>query len=299
MSVVSLFAQGVLLGGYYALLASGLSLMFGVMRIINLAHGDLAVLAAFLVLALSEYTGISPFLSLLAVLPVMAAVGWVLQRGVLERSLRSGMLVPLLATFGLSIAIENLLFEIYGADTRSLGGMIGDLAFDSYEVTNQLFLGYLAALIFGLAVALLGGLSLFLKYTSLGRAIRATAEDPDTAELVGVNARAVYAVAAAIAVATVALAGTMLAMRATFDPYSGPMQLIFAFESVVIGGIGSLWGTLIGGIVLGVAQSIGAAIDPKWFLLAGHLTFLAALGLRLLRQWARARGGLRASLGLG
>ena len=299
MSLVSLIIQGVLLGGYYALLACGLSLMFGVMRIINLAHGDLAILAAFLVLALSEYAGISPFLSLLAALPVMAAVGWLLQRGILERSLRAGMLVPLLATFGLSIAIENLLFEAYGADTRSLGNLIGDLAFDSFEVTNQLSVSYLAALIFGLAVVLLGGLSLFLKRTSLGRAIRATAEDPDTAELVGIDARAVYAIAAAIAVATVAIAGTMLAMRATFDPYSGPMQLIFAFEAVVIGGIGSLWGTLIGGVALGVAQSIGATFNPKWFLLAGHLTFFAVLGLRMFREWARARGGYRASLGLG
>ncbi len=299
MSVVNLIVQGVLLGGYYALLACGLSLMFGVMRIINLAHGDLAILSAFLVFSISDYTGISPFLALLAVLPIMAAVGWLLQRGILERSLRSGMLVPLLATFGLSIAVQNMLFEAYGADTRSLGDMIGDLAFDSLEVTSQLTVSYIGALIFVLAVVLLGGLSLFLKRTSLGRAIRATAEDPDTAELVGVNARAVYAIAAAIAVATVAIAGTMLAMRATFDPYSGPMQLIFAFEAVVIGGIGSLWGTLIGGIVLGLAQSIGAALDPKWFLLAGHLTFLAVLGLRIFREWTRSRGGLRSSLGLG
>ena len=299
MSFVNLAAQGALLGGYYALLACGLSLMFGVMRIINLAHGDLAILAAFLVLSISDAFGLSPFLSLVAVAPIMAAAGWILQRGILERSLRSGMLVPLLATFGLSIALQNLLFEAYGADTRSLGDMIGDLVFESAQVTSQLSVSYLAALVFGLAVALLGGLSIFLKNTSLGRAIRATAEDPDTAELVGIDARAVHAVAAAIAVATVALAGAMLGMRATFDPYSGPMQLIFAFEAVVVGGIGSLWGTLIGGIVLGLAQSAGAAINPKWFLLAGHLTFLAVLGLRLLRDWARAHGGLRSALGIG
>jgi len=299
MSLVNLVVQGVLLGGYYALLACGLSLMFGVMRIINLAHGDLAILAAFLAFSISDYAGISPFLALVAVVPIMAAVGWLLQRGILERSLRSGVLVPLLATFGLSIAIENLLFEAYGADTRSLGDMIGDLAFDSLEVNSHLSISYVAALIFALAVALLGGLSLFLKRTSLGRAIRATAEDPDTAELVGVNARAVYAIAAAIAVATVAIAGAMLAMRATFDSYTGPMQLIFAFEAVVIGGIGSLWGTLIGGIVLGLAQSIGAALNPRWFLLAGHLTFLAVLGLRMFREWTRSRGGLRSALGLG
>ncbi len=295
MILLNLVVQGVLLGGYYAALACGLSLMFGVMRIVNLAHGDLAILAAFLVFWLSDTYGISPFLALIPVLPVMAGVGWLLQRGILERSLRSGMLVPLLATFGLSIALQNLLFEQFGADTRSLD--IGDLAFASLDLGGGLVVPYLGLLIFATAIALLGGLSLFLKYTSLGRAIRATAQDPDTAELVGINARAVYAIAAAIAVTTVALAGALLAMRANFDPYSGPMQLIFAFEAVVIGGIGSLWGTLAGGVVLGVAQTFGAQADPRWFLLAGHLTFLAILGARLFLEWSGARGGWRAALG--
>ncbi len=296
MTFVSLVIQGVLLGGYYALMACGLSLMFGVMRIINLAHGDLAILAAFMVFSISDYFGVSPFLALVPVLFMMAGVGWLLQRGILERSLRSGMLVPLLATFGLSIALQNLLFEQYGADTRSLD--IGDLSYASLEVTSQLDIPYIGLLIFALAVALLGGLSMFLERTSLGRAIRATAQDPDTAELVGIDARSVYAIAAAIAVATVALAGAMLAMRATFDPYSGPMQLIFAFEAVVIGGIGSLWGTLVGGIVLGLAQTLCSTLDPRWFLLGGHLTFLAILGTRLVHEWSRGRGGLRAALGL-
>jgi branched-chain amino acid transport system permease protein len=299
MSLVNIFAQGVLLGGYYALIASGLSLMFGVMRIINLAHGDLAVLAAFLVFAIASHFDVSPFLALAAALPAMAALGWLIQRVILERSLRSGPLVPLLATFGLSIVLQSLLFEQFGADTRSLGDMIGDLVFDSVEVTTQFSVSYLGALIFALAVALLGGLTLVLKYTSIGRAIRATAQDPEAAELVGVNARAVYAVAAAIAAATVALAGTMMAMRATFDPYSGPMQLIFAFEAIVIGGVGSLWGTLVGGVVLGCAQTLGATFDPKWFLLAGHLTFFVVLAGRLVGNWARARGGLVTVLGLG
>ena len=299
MSAVNIIAQGVLLGGYYALIASGLSLMFGVMRIINLAHGDLAVLAAFLVSAITGYFDISPFLALAAALPAMAVLGWLLQSVILERTLRSSALVPLLATFGLSITLENLLFEFFGADTRSLGDSIGDLVFDSFEITNQFSISYLGALIFALAVVLLGGLTLFLKYTSLGRAIRATAQDSDMAELVGVNARTVYAVAAAIAATTVALAGAMMAMRATFDPYSGPMQLIFAFEAIVIGGVGSLWGTLIGGVILGCAQTLGASLDPKWFLLAGHSTFLLWLGGRLANNRARARGGFVAILGLG
>lgn len=273
--------QGTLLGGYYALIACGLSLMFGVMRIINLAHGDFAVLGAFVVWLLVSWTGISPFYALAAAMPLMALAGWALQRWVLERSLRAGPLVPLLATFGLAIVIENLLFEAFSADTRSLAPNIGDLAFDSWILTGKIYVGHLAVLIFVVAVVLLVGLQMFLQFTALGRAIRATASDPDTAELVGINSRAVYALAAAIAVATTAVAGTFLAMRATFDPYSGPAQLIFAFEAVVIGGVGSLWGTLVGGIVLGVAQSIGAQIGPRGFLLTGHLVFLVVLAARL------------------
>ncbi len=294
---VNQIVQGVLLGGYYALLATGLSLMFGVMRIINLAHGDLAVLGAFLVLVLHDDAGLSPFVALAAVLPAMAAFGWLLQRLVLERSLRAGELVPLLTTFGMLIVIQNLLFEKFGADTRSLGQYIGTLAYDSWIVTTEIYVSHLSVVIFGMAVFLLSGLHLFLRYAPLGRALRATAEDPDTAELVGVNSRAVYAFAVAVAVTTVALAGAFYGMRTTFTPYDGPLQLIFAFEAVVIGGFGSLWGTLAGGITLGVAQNIGAQIRPDWFLISGHIVFLAVLAARLLLAGLAARGGMAAILG--
>ncbi|HEY6069610.1 MAG TPA: branched-chain amino acid ABC transporter permease [Gaiellaceae bacterium] len=293
---VNQIVQGILLGGYYAVLASGLSLMFGVMRIINLAHGDLAVLGAFLVFLFSKH-GLSPWLALVIVLPVMGVAGWVLQRGLLERSLRAGPLTPLLATFGLLIVIENLLFEKFGPDERSLFPYIGKLGYDSWTITSQVIVGKIYVLILVVAVCLLGGLQLFLAWTPLGRALRATAEDPDTAELVGVDSRRVYALAAAIAVATAALAGAFLAMRSSFNPYSGSQQLIFAFEAVVIGGIGSLWGTLTGGIVLGVAQNIGAQLNPQWFLLAGHLVFLAVLALRLLLASLGGNWGLRTILG--
>jgi branched-chain amino acid transport system permease protein len=289
--------QGILLGGYYALIACGLSLMFGVMRIINLAHGDFAILGVFAVWIITVQTGISPFYALAMAIPLMALLGWALQRWVLERSLRAGPLVPILATFGLAIALENLLFEGFGADTRSLAPQIGDLAFDSWVLVGQIYVGHLAVLIFAVAVVLLVGLQLILKFTVLGRAIRATAEDPDTAELVGINSRAVYAIAAAIAVATTAVAGTFLAMRATFDPYSGPAQLIFAFEAVVIGGVGSLWGTLIGGIILGVAQSLGAQIGPRGFLLTGHIVFLVALAARLFTSGVNLRGAVGRGFG--
>jgi branched-chain amino acid transport system permease protein len=246
-----------------------------------------------LIFLIADLTDISPFIALIAVLPIMAAIGWGLQRWMLERSLRAGALVPLLTTFGLAIVIENGLFEYFGADTRSLAPYIGDFAFDSWAITSNIYVGSLAVLIFAVAVVLLGGLKLFLTHTSLGREIRATAEDPDTAELVGINARAVYAIAAAIAVASAGLAGMFFAMRAVFTPYSGPEQLIFAFEAVVIGGIGSLSGTLIGGIVLGVAQTLGAQINPQGFFIAGHLVFLAVLAGRLTIAALQARGGVQ------
>ena len=273
--------QGVLLGGYYALIACGLSFMYGVMRIINLAHGSLAVLAAFGLFVLADRFAISPFLGLLIVLPAMALIGVLLQRLVLDRSLRGGLLVPLLSTFGLAIVIDNLLFEVFGADTRSLAPFLGSLSYDSWALTDDIYVGQLATLIFGTAVVVLGGLHLFLAKTPFGRAIRATAEDADTVGLVGVDARAVNAAATAIAMVAVGLAGFALAMRATFDPYAGGPQLIFAFEAAVIGGAGSLWGTLVGGIVLGVAQSVGSEISPQGFLIAGHAVFLAVLFARL------------------
>jgi branched-chain amino acid transport system permease protein len=276
--------QGVFLGGVYALLACGLALMFGVMRIINLAHGDLAVLGAYLVMVVLDHWSVSPFLALLPVLPVMLLVGYALQVTVLDRALRAGVLVPLLATFGLSIVIQNLLLEKFSPDVRSLGGEAGAIATGSWGIGSRIFIPHIGVLVLVVAVAVLGGLQLFLSRTQAGRQMRATAQDPDTAELVGVNSRAVYARATAIAVAIAALAGLAFAIRSTYSPFAGPTQLIFAFEAVVIGGMGSLWGTLAGGIVLGVAQTVGAQIDPQYSVLAGHLVFLAVL--------ASPRGGL-------
>jgi branched-chain amino acid transport system permease protein len=295
--MINQLIQGVLLGGYYALIACGLSFMFSVMRIINLAHGSLAVLAAFGLWMLAERFGIHPFLGLAIVLPVMAAIGWGLQRYLLERSARGGALLPILSTFGLAIVIDNLLFEQFGADTRSLAPYIGSLSYDSWEWPGNIYVGKLAVLILIVAVALLGGLQLFLSYTAMGRSIRATSEDPDTAGLVGIDAARANAVATAIAMVTVGIAGAALGMRATFDPYSGAPQLLFAFEAAVIGGAGSLWGTLAGGIVLALAQTLGAQLHPLGFLIGGHAAFVLVLFVRLFA--ASRVGGLRALLGRG
>jgi branched-chain amino acid transport system permease protein len=223
------------------------------------------------------------------VLPVMLLIGYILQRTVLDRSLRAGILTPLLATFGLSIAIQNALLRQFSPDVQSLGGDAGSITTTSWNITSELSISGLGVLILAVAVLAIGGLHLFLGSTRTGAVMRATAQDADAAELVGIDARAVYARATAIAVAIAALAGLFLGIRSTFDPTSGPTQLIFAFEAVVIGGLGSLWGTLLGGIVLGVAQTVGAQIDPQYSILAGHAVFLAVLVTR--------RGGLLAARG--
>ena len=280
MTIANAVLQGVFLGAFYAVLACGLSIMFGVMRIINLAHGDVAVLGAYVVYVIVERTGVSAFVGFAVALPVMVLLGYVLQLTVLERSLKSGLLTPLLATFGLSIVIQNVLQLVFSPDVRSLGGSAGSVTTASWQVTSGLSVSALGLLVLAVAVLLFAALQLFLSRTRAGWVMRATAEDPDAAELVGIDSRSVYARATAIAVAIAALGGLFLGIRSVFDPVSGPTQLIFAFEAVVIGGMGSLWGTLLGGIALGVAQTVGAQIHPQFAVMAGHLLFLAVLVVR-------------------
>lgn len=292
MTVLNAVLQGVFLGAFYAVLACGLSLMFGVMRIINLAHGDVAVLGAYIVFYIVERTGASALVAFVAALPVMVVLGYVLQLTVLERSLKAGILTPLLATFGLSIVIQNVLQLVFSPDVHSLGGSAGSLTTSSWQVTSGLSVSALGLVILVVAVLVFGALQLFLSNTRAGWTMRATAEDADAAELVGINSRAVYARATALAVAIAALGGLFLGIRSVFDPVSGPTQLIFAFEAVVIGGMGSLWGTLVGGIALGVAQTLGAQVHPQFAVLGGHLLFLAVLiarfgGTRVVLRTAR------------
>lgn len=273
--------QAILLGGYYALIACGLSFMFSVMKVINLAHGSLAVTAAYALWWLAEYFSISPFYGLLIVMPLFALLGWCLQVFLLQRSAKGGELLPVLTTFGLAIVIENLAFQQFGPDTRSLAPFIGDLSWESWEIFTDIYVGKISVYTFLAAVSILGGLSWLMKYTSLGRAIRATAHDPDTAGLIGVDAKRVSAISAGLALMTVSVAGLALGLRSVFDAYSGGPQLLFAFEVTIIGGIGSLWGTLLGGIAFALAQVMGASIHPQGFLIGGHLMFFIVLFIRL------------------
>lgn len=285
--------QGVLLGGYYAVLAAGLSLMFGVVRFINLAHGDMAVLGAMIALWLVQGMGLGVGLAIAITLPAMAALGWLMQRLIFERALRGGFLIPILTTIGLGAALQNGMFGLFGSETKSLGAYIGNLSWASWQLPGGIFLGQLPVYMFLTAIVVLGALHLLLTRTAFGRAVRATSTDPDAAALCGIDARKVHRWAAAIAVALAALAGIFLALRAQVTPFSGPMLLIFAFEAVVIGGIGSLRGTLIGGICLGVAQVMGGLISPQFSILAGHCVFLAVLAWRMSQVAAAERGGWR------
>ena len=293
MTVANAILQGIFLGAFYAVLACGLSLMFGVMRIINLAHGDIAVLGAYVVLVIVQGTGLSPLIAFVIALPALIALGYVLQLTVLQRALKSGILTPLLATFGLSIVIQNLLLLKFSPDVHSLGASAGALTTESWNVFGSITISALGLVILAVAVVVFSALHLFLSRTRPGWRMRATAEDPDAAELIGIDSRHVYARATAIAVAIAGLGGLFLAIRSVFDPVSGPTQLIFAFEAVVIGGMGSLWGTLLGGLALGVAQTLGAQLNPEYAALSGHLLFLAVLilrfgGVRFVRFGARA-----------
>ena len=270
--------QGVLLGGLYALFAAGLSLIFGIMRLVNIAHGDLIVLAAYLALVTTQTLGISPLASLLIVAPAMGVIGYALQRFVLNRTLGDDLLPPLLVTFGLSVIIQNGLLEVFSADSRRL--QAGTIEVASFPVAEGIAIGALPLLSFLVAVAMIAGLQFVLYRTALGRAFRAAADDAEVTQLMGLDNRHIFALAMALSLAVVAVAGVFLAVRANFDPAIGPARLIFGFEAVIMGGLGSLWGTLLGGIVLGVAQAIGGEIDPGWQTLAGHLVFLFVLAVR-------------------
>lgn len=268
--------QGVMLGGLYALFAMGLSLMFGVMRLTNVAHGDFIILMAFAAYAAIASLGMT--LSLLLLLPLAFAIGYGLQRGVLNGTLGNDPLPSLVVTFGLSIVIQNLLQEIFSADTRSISAM--GIETKSFQLAENIYIGVLPLIIFAVAVAAAFAMQWLFGNTALGRAFRATSDDKEAAQLMGLDHRHVYGLATAIAFVLIAIAGVLQGMRTTIAPADGPGLLLYAFEAVIIGGMGSFWGTFSGAIILGVAQAIGFRLDPGWGILVGHVVFLAMLIVR-------------------
>jgi branched-chain amino acid transport system permease protein len=277
--------QGVLLGGLYALYAAGLSLVFGIMRLVNLAHGDLIVMAAYLILVLVTLLGLDPFVAALIAAPILFGIGWLLQMHVLNRTLGTDILPPLLVTFGLSIVIQNALLEGFSADSQRLS--VGSLETASLPL-GPVTVGVMPLLTFLSAILVIVALNQLFYRTSLGRAFRATSDDATTASLMGIRPQNIFATATGIAMVVVTIAALYLGTRANFDPTIGPARLIYAFEAVIIGGLGSLWGTLAGGIIIGVAQTLGAAINPEWQILAGHIAFVIVLLLKPRGLFPRA-----------
>ncbi|MCU0829137.1 MAG: branched-chain amino acid ABC transporter permease [Tabrizicola sp.] len=277
--------QGILLGGLYALFAAGLSLVFGIMRLVNLAHGDLIIFAAFAILLITGTLGLNPFVAALIAAPLMFAVGWALQRFVLNQVLGKDILPPLLVTFGLSVALQNGMLEAFSADSQRLrSGALESASIDLGPVT----VGTLPLLTFASAVAVIFVLNRIFYTTALGRAFRAVSDDPTTASLMGLNPKSIFAIATGLSMVIVTVAALYLGMRANFDPSIGPARLIYAFQAVIIGGLGSLWGTLAGGAIIGVAQTMGAQINPEWQILAGHIAFLIVLIFRPRGLFPRA-----------
>lgn len=269
--------QGLLLGGMYAQYALGMALMFGVMRIVNITHGDLVILLALIGISLATTYHIGPFAALIVLVPLAALIGYGLQRLVLNRVVGSDPLPSLIATFGLSIALQNLMLQIWSADTRSLPG--GGIEQASFQI-GPIFIGVLPVIVLLVATSLTGGLDALLRYTRFGRALRASSADVEAAAMTGVNPKAIYARATAIAVGILGFAAVFQGLRSTVAPSDGPAQLIYAFEAVIIGGMGSIWGAFIGSMVLGISQAIGFRIDPGFGILAGHLVFLIVLATR-------------------
>ena len=282
---IDTLVQGVLLGSLYALFAAGLSLVFGVMRLVNLAHGDLIVLAAYLILLIVSLLGVNPFVAVLIAAPVMFAIGWLLQTHVLNRMVGEDILPPLLVTFGLSVVIQNGLLLGFTADSRKLS--VGAMESASLPL-GPVTVGVMPLLTLAAAVAVILVLNQLFYRTALGRAFRATSDNPVIAGLMGIRPRSVFAAATGIAMVVVTIAALFLGTRANLDPTIGPARLLYAFEAVIIGGLGSLWGTLAGGIVIGVAQTLGSAINPEWQILAGHVAFVAILLLRPRGLFPRA-----------
>jgi branched-chain amino acid transport system permease protein len=279
MDWINAAIQGILLGGLYSLFAVGLSLVFGTMRLTNLAHGDLTILPAYFALLLVNALRFNPFYSIPITMVIMFIVGYILQRGLLNLIVKSGDVVGVIVTFGISMVIQNALLLGFTANSQGLdAGTVENL---SIKLNDRLAVGWLPLIIFLMAIVVITALQLFTQRTKMGRAFRAVSDDQEAARLMGINNKHVWAVAMGVALLIVTIGGVMMAIRTTFDPQLGSQRLIYAFEAVIIGGMGSSWGTLLGGIILGLAQTLGAqAFGSAWSILVGHVVFVIILAFR-------------------
>ena len=267
--------NGLLLGGLYGIVGIGMSMIFGIVRVVNLAHGDLVILASYLSLVTLSIFKVSPLLTLVLVIPAMFLIGFIVQYYLVNRVLGKDMNPPLLVAFGLSIILQNLLLLIFTPDARAL---VTNLSIATLPIGSFLNIPVVYLVDFIVSLATIFLLSRFFSKTYLGKAIRAASDDEGAAELMGINAKRIYAWAMAIAGGTAAIAGVLVGMTFTFYPHTGPDYLIIAFGVVIIGGLGSLIGTFMGGLILGLAQILGAHfLGPGFQLISGYIILLAVL----------------------
>lgn len=285
---IDIIVQGTLLGGQFALYALGLSLLFGVMRVVNIAHGDVIVLAAYCGLVIVDTLAINPFVALIGVLPIAVAAGYVLQRLLFVHVRRDDPLVPMLVAFGISIVIQNGLLMAFGADPQKLSA--GPIEQASIPLIGDVRIGVFPLVIFLIAVALIAAVQFLTYRTAFGRLMRAVSDNEANAALIGIETQHVFRWSLAIVLGIVAIAAILMAAKSNFDPAAGSSRLLWAFEAIVIGGMGNFWGTLAGGVALGIAQMAGAAIDTSWQTLAGHLLFLIVLVVRPEGLFLRIKG---------
>jgi len=268
---------GIMLGGLYALIALGLSMIFGVMRLINLAHGDLVVLSSYIAYALIAYLGIDPVVGLVISIPFMFLLGFVIQKYLLGRGFAISSEAPLIIAFGISLVLQNLNQILWTPLSRGLNTSYSNLGFFIGE--RQLPFTYLLDFAAGIIIML--ALRLFLARTYLGRAITAASQDRRAAQLMGINTNRVYGYAFAIAMGSAAIAGVFLGMTFPFTPTSGISFLTIAFGTVIIGGLGSMLGTFLGGIILGVFQTVGGYFfGPASQMLIVYVLVLVILAIR-------------------
>ena len=270
--------NGILLGGLYSVIGIGLSMIFGIMRQVNLAHGELMILSSYLGLVFLQLLGLHPLLTLFLVLPATFILGYLIQTFLFNRVLEKGMEPFLMISFGLSIILQNVLLLTFTPDARSLKT---DLVIQSVDVYGLFHVPVIYLIDFTGSLLVIGLLHLFMKRTYLGWAIRASADDLSASKLMGIHTRRIYAMAMGIATATAAISGVLVGMTFTFYPHSGTQYLIIAFGVVIIGGMGSLLGTFLGGLILGIAQLVGAQLlGPGFQLLGGYLILLIVLTIR-------------------
>ncbi|HBZ42763.1 MAG TPA: urea ABC transporter permease [Maritimibacter sp.] len=280
-TTIELLFQGITLGGLYGVIGAGLALTFGILRVVNLSHGEMITIGAFVAVGLVTVMPALPIaLVLVGAFAACALIGGLLQAAFVERAMAfRDPMVPMLVTFGIAVILRNLLVETAGADLRGLD--VGGIAQRSFQIGGMSF-GALPLVTLVLAVAVFVGLSLLIRRTAFGREVRALSDRPEIAALMGVRVKHVYVKVAALAAGFAALAGVLLAMRASVSPYSGVSYLLVAFEVVVLGGLGSTRGAFAAGVLLGVVQIVSSRFDSNAGLLYVHLTFFAILIVRAI-----------------